>query len=294
MHTGYYFGFFLAALANYFVGAKLRLALDVRGRRHACAARHLHPLRRPRVGDVAARVAEPAPAADDRRRSRRSSRPSTRDGRCSTRCILLVSIVGLWAGSVYVPTSVRADRAARRATARRRDAARVVRHDGAVGRARFSAASCCRRSPNRSAAGSTLGLYFVGDVLLASRSGSATSSICRNALAPFFAVLFFLGVGGANFAMYTLWLPEQYSTECRAQRVRVRDVGRPVRRRRDHVPRRRRRRAFPHHRHAGRADVDRVPDRPAAAAVRRGNARPGSSRAESTLRASARGESTSP
>jgi hypothetical protein len=37
-----------------------------------------------------------------------------------------------------------------------------------------------------------------------------------NALALFFVVLFFLGVGGANFAMYTLWLPEQYSTECRA------------------------------------------------------------------------------
>ena len=30
------------------------------------------------------------------------------------------------------------------------------------------------------------------------------------------AVLFFLGLGGANFAMYTLWLPEQYSTDCRA------------------------------------------------------------------------------
>jgi hypothetical protein len=30
------------------------------------------------------------------------------------------------------------------------------------------------------------------------------------------AVLFFLGLGGANFAMYTLWLPEQYTTECRA------------------------------------------------------------------------------
>ena len=28
--------------------------------------------------------------------------------------------------------------------------------------------------------------------------------------------LFLLGIGGANFAMYTLWLPEQYSTECRA------------------------------------------------------------------------------
>jgi MFS family permease len=37
-----------------------------------------------------------------------------------------------------------------------------------------------------------------------------------NALAPFFVVLFFLGLGGANFAMYTLWLPEQYPTDCRA------------------------------------------------------------------------------
>jgi nitrate/nitrite transporter NarK len=25
-----------------------------------------------------------------------------------------------------------------------------------------------------------------------------------------------LGVGGASFAVYTLWLPEQYPTECRA------------------------------------------------------------------------------
>jgi nitrate/nitrite transporter NarK len=25
-----------------------------------------------------------------------------------------------------------------------------------------------------------------------------------------------LGFGGANFAVYTLWLPEQYPTECRA------------------------------------------------------------------------------
>lgn len=32
----------------------------------------------------------------------------------------------------------------------------------------------------------------------------------------FFVCLFFLGFGGANFAVYTLWLPEQYPTECRA------------------------------------------------------------------------------
>ena len=28
-------------------------------------------------------------------------------------------------------------------------------------------------------------------------------------------ILFFLGLGGANFAVYSLWLPEQYATEMR-------------------------------------------------------------------------------
>ncbi len=39
----------------------------------------------------------------------------------------------------------------------------------------------------------------------------------KNGALPWFLVmLFFLGIGGANFTMYTLWLPEQYRTECRA------------------------------------------------------------------------------
>jgi nitrate/nitrite transporter NarK len=38
----------------------------------------------------------------------------------------------------------------------------------------------------------------------------------EGALGWFLVCLFFLGVGGANFALYTLWLPEQYPTECRA------------------------------------------------------------------------------
>ena len=35
----------------------------------------------------------------------------------------------------------------------------------------------------------------------------------------FFVMVFFLGVGGANFAMYTLWIPEQYATECRGSAI---------------------------------------------------------------------------
>ena len=30
-----------------------------------------------------------------------------------------------------------------------------------------------------------------------------------------YGCLFFLGIGGANFAVYSLWIPEQYGTECR-------------------------------------------------------------------------------
>ena len=35
------------------------------------------------------------------------------------------------------------------------------------------------------------------------------------ALGWFMVCAFFLGVGGANFAVYSFWLPEQYATECR-------------------------------------------------------------------------------
>jgi hypothetical protein len=33
---------------------------------------------------------------------------------------------------------------------------------------------------------------------------------------PFIAVLFFLGFFGGNFALFSLWLPEQYGTAVRA------------------------------------------------------------------------------
>jgi MFS family permease len=35
------------------------------------------------------------------------------------------------------------------------------------------------------------------------------------ALAAFIACLFFVGVGGGSFAVYWVWLAEQYRTECR-------------------------------------------------------------------------------
>src|SRR5205823_12092451 len=57
------------------------------------------------------------------------------------------------------------------------------------------------------------------------------------------------------------------------ERLRVRDLGRPLRRRGDHVPRRRGCYPLRHDRHARRADLDRLSDRAAAAALRRGDHR---------------------
>ena len=65
MHTGYYFGFFFAAVANYFIGANLRLALDVHLRRPAGADDRLHPLRRSRVDEVAGEVRRGGAQASD-------------------------------------------------------------------------------------------------------------------------------------------------------------------------------------------------------------------------------------
>jgi nitrate/nitrite transporter NarK len=41
----------------------------------------------------------------------------------------------------------------------------------------------------------------------------------QNALEAFFILVFILGLGGANFALYTLWIPEQYTTECRGSAI---------------------------------------------------------------------------
>src|SRR3954453_7261855 len=106
MHTGYYFGFFLAALANYFVGAKYgwRWMFVVGGTPALLVTFIRYGVResaawRERIGETH----RPAMSAAFRKIfSPRYARRTVLNS-----LYLLVSIVGLWAGSVYVPTSVR-------------------------------------------------------------------------------------------------------------------------------------------------------------------------------------------
>ena len=61
----------------------------------------------------------------------------------------------------------------------------------------------------------TLGIYFLF-MFVFIELGFRYFFYQPDGLYGFLVCLFFLGFGGANFAVYTLWLPEQYPTECRA------------------------------------------------------------------------------
>ena len=212
LHTGYYFGFFLAALANYFIGARygwrwmfavggtpaLLVTFIQYGVHESKAWRQKLETVKPTMGGAFAKLFSPLYA----RRTWLNS------------VYLLVSIVGLWAGSVYVPTSV--TQIAVRSGYSTADAARFASY-GTMVLSVGTILGCLVLPPLAESLGRrlTLGLYFVV-MFLSIALGFGYVFYLPNALTPFMAVLFFLGVGGANFAMYTLWLPEQYSTECRA------------------------------------------------------------------------------
>ena len=130
MHTGYNFGFFLAALANYVIGtnygwrwmfvlggAPALLVGWIQSGVHESAgwkARFENPAARPRMRDSFAALFSP-------RFSKRTITMSL---------LFTVSIIGLWAGSIYVPTAVTL--IARREGHTVTEAARLASYAGAV------------------------------------------------------------------------------------------------------------------------------------------------------------------
>ncbi len=124
-------------------------------------------------------------------------------------------MTGLWAGSVYVPSSVTHLAMKEGYTAVR--AAELASY-GTMLLAAGTIAGCLVMPSLAEWLGRrlTLAMYFAL-MFLAITAGFGWAFYREEAaLVWFFACLWFLGVGGANFAVYTLWLPEQYPTRCRA------------------------------------------------------------------------------
>jgi MFS family permease len=214
MHTGYYVGIFLAAIANYAVGSRF-------GWRAMFA-----------VGGVPAMllawvrygVTEPARWREKDKVIRRLElwRPLTvlfsaqlRRRTILNSLFMLTSICGLWAGTVYVPAAVTALSEAAGHTG---PAAAQLASWGTM-LVSFATILGCLAMPwlaERLGRRGALAFFFALMMVFIALTFGKIFYLGAAGLPWFFVCLFFLGIGGANFAVYTLWLPEQYPTECRA------------------------------------------------------------------------------
>ena len=215
MHTGYYFGFFLAAIANFFIGAHL-------GWRYMFFLGGTPALL---IGLIRNNVAEPVrweKKIGELGKSWTMFRsfaelfaPEYRRRTILNSLYLIVSLCGLWAGSVYVPSAITyiAQREGRSAT----EAAQLASYSsGLLGIATILGALVVPALADWLGRRVTLGLfYFVMMVSLWVAFGHVFY-MQAHALAWFLVCTFFLGLGGSNFIVYSFWLPEQYGTKCRA------------------------------------------------------------------------------
>ena len=132
--------------------------------------------------------------------------------------LVAVAIVGLWAGAVYEPTAV--IKLARSAGYALPAAQRMASY--ATGllsiRHHHRLPDPARLSPTGSGRRWTLAAYFAGMAVTISQRGSAGPTTCRRRrpCRCSWPCCSSWGVAGGNFALFSLWLPEQYTTDVRA------------------------------------------------------------------------------
>ena len=209
LQTGYYAGFFLAAALNFTVGATFGWrAMFLCGAAPILVA--LFTL---------SRVKEPP------RWERSHGGPGSHPLRMIfsgpyfkrtivNSALVSVAIIGLWAGTVYEPTAL--------LTLAKNAGFTPIQGTGiaSLGTAILSVGTIlgCLLVPllaEKFGRKPTLALYFTGmavSILLA----FGWAFHLKDGLVPFITVLFFLGLAGGNFAVFSLWLPEQYNTQMRA------------------------------------------------------------------------------
>lgn len=213
MHTGYYIGFVVAAIANYFIGSQYgwRWMFVIGGAPAILVAFFFNKVheperwknRREEGGMVAMHHAFLKLFTPQYRR------------RTILNCLYLVaSIVGLWAGSVYVPSAVTylSERAGQSAITGARFASYST---GLLGIGTVIGALLIPLLASRLDRRVVLGIFFFLMLAFLWLAFGYVFYLPGNAIALFMACTFFLGIGGANFAVYSFWLPEQYPTDCR-------------------------------------------------------------------------------
>jgi len=214
MHTGYYVGVFLAALLNFVIGSKFgwRYMFAVGGLPALLLAWVRHGVTEPacwkqKEGVVRTwHIWQPFAKLFSSAMRRRTILNSL---------FMLASICGLWAGTFYVPAAVTvlAEAAGKAGPLAAQLASRATMLVS------FATILGCLAMPwlaEKLGRRGALGFFFALMLVFVALTFGKVFYLGASALPWFFVCLFFLGFGGANFAVYTLWLPEQYPTECRA------------------------------------------------------------------------------
>lgn len=226
MHTGYYFGFFLASAANLYIGSQYGWrSMFVVGGTPALL-----------VAFIRGRIQEPPrwksklAALGHEWRPQHSFlelfSPQYLRRTMLNSSYLIVSLVGLWAGSVYVPAAITliAGREGRTATS----AAHLASYSSALlGIGTLLTALVVPLVADWLGRRVALGILYAVMGLSIWVAFGQIFYFQINAVPWFLLFAFLLGVGGANFIVYSFWLPEQYGTECRASAFAfVTNIGR--------------------------------------------------------------------
>jgi MFS family permease len=127
--------------------------------------------------------------------------------------LVTIGLLGFWASSQYLPTAIKG--LAQQSGYDGRTATSL----GSIGVAVLSllTALACIGAPvlcNRFGRRRTLAAFFV--LMIVGIAGGYGWAYPQHNLALFFVFVVVMGLGGADFAVFTIWLPEQYPTSIRA------------------------------------------------------------------------------
>ena len=205
LQTGYYVGFFLAAALNFTVGASFGWrAMFLCGGAPVLLA--IYTLSKVKESDRWVRSQSDAREGIFSPRYRR--RTLLNAG------LVTVSIIGLWAGAVYEPSAIIT--LAKKAGHTGPEAVRLASFG--TGLLSIGTVLGCLAAPplaERLGRRAALAIFFLGMAVCIWLSFGWAFYV-PDGLTLFIGSLFFLGFFGGNFAMYSLWLPEQYPTSIRA------------------------------------------------------------------------------
>jgi MFS family permease len=212
LQTGYYAGFFLASALNYTVGAHFgwRAMFWCGMTPVVVAFIVLFRVKEPERWQQKAKVK----AAGGLSSLSRIFSPIYRQRTLVNTVLLTAAICGLWAAAVYAPTAI--INLSKRAGMLQPQAVRMSSFG--MGLLSLGTILGCLAVPvlaERVGRKRTLAFYFLGMAICIVLSFGWAFYLPQG-LHPFIAVLFFLGFFGGNFAVFSLWLPEQYGTSVRA------------------------------------------------------------------------------